>query len=71
MLDAPPQLLVLHRSSAAAWRTGSSRRSASAKASNVVLKPEPGRAHGTTRWVVLPQLPQGTRGTSACSQAPN
>jgi hypothetical protein len=35
------------------------------------VKPEPARAHGTLSWVVLPQAPHATRGTSACSQASN
>ena len=61
----------LHRSNAEAWRTGSLRHSASAKASKGAVKPEPGRAHGMLSWVVLPQAPQATRGPSACSQASN
>jgi hypothetical protein len=61
--------LSLQRRSAAVWRTGNCRHSA--RASNVAVKPEPGRAHGTLGQVVLPQLPQATRDTSACSQTLN
>ena len=63
--------LSAQRSSAAAWRTGSSRHSASASASNSAVKPEPSRAQGTPAWLVLAQRVQATRGTSACSQASN
>ncbi|WP_231638214.1 hypothetical protein, partial [Piscinibacter sakaiensis] len=35
------------------------------------VKPEPGQAHGTGVWVVLPQPAQAMRGTSQCSQASN
>ena len=63
--------LSVQRSSAAAWRTGSSRHRASARASNAAVKPEPARAHGTDNWVVLPHAAQATHGTSAFSQASN
>src|SRR5258708_36276612 len=63
--------LSAQRSSAAACRTGSSRHSDNAKASNSAVKPEPSRAQGTPTCVVLPQPVQATRGTSACSQASN
>ncbi len=70
-LDAPPQLLVAAAQQLPAWRTGNSRHNANANASasKAAVKPKPGRAHGTKSCVVLPQAPQATRGTSACSQA--
>jgi hypothetical protein len=63
--------LSLQRSRAVAWRNGSWRHRASARASNAAMKPEPGRAQGTLSWVVLPKPPLATRGKSACSQASN
>ena len=61
------RVMAAARRSAAAWRTGSSRHSGSASALNAAVEPETGRAHGTPSWKVLPQPPQATRGTSACT----
>jgi hypothetical protein len=59
--EASPPLLGRQSRCAAAWRTGSFQHTARAKASNAAAKPDPGRAHGTLRWVVLPQRQQATR----------
>src|SRR5471030_1983660 len=55
----------------AACATGKVWHNDRASASNNKVKPLPGRAHGTSACVVLPQALQSTRGTSACSHASN